>query len=127
MSAPRVPLNPEPIDALRRRFPAAIAEVIAHEDIFSGRRPAPSGEPAHVFDTEDGLRLIVSMERLQDGCVGTHISASFHTLEGAGLPWHDAQAWIFKTFAALSGDTRRPRLVAVAGAGIPHFFLERGH
>jgi hypothetical protein len=131
-STPRVPMNRQPLAELKARYPAAVAEVIDVRAIIDGLRLPPSAEPKHVFDTEDGLRLIISMERMPDGKVGTHISASLHDdhvqrLRERRLSLRETEAWVIATWQALSGSTLRPQLHGVTGGGVPHFFLERGN
>lgn len=58
-----LPFEPEAIEALHARYLAAVAELIPIADVREGRRPAPSSERAHVFDTRLGLRLIISREQ----------------------------------------------------------------
>lgn len=130
MKAPRVPWRPEPFDALRRRYPLAVAKVIPQLDVLAGAAPAPSGDPLHVFDTEIGLRLIVSLERLPGGRVGTHISASFHEplrflKKHPTLPqMFDA---VLDSWRVIAESTRTPELLGVSVGGIAHFFVERGN
>jgi hypothetical protein len=77
---PRVPFAPEPLARLRGRYSAALNPLVDHRDVGRGDwGPPPSGDAPHVFDTEDGMRLIVSRERFLDGREGVHISVSFYT------------------------------------------------
>lgn len=129
MNTPRVPLRPESIEQLRARYPQAIAEMIQQLDVLAGAKPAPSGDPVHVFDTEDGLRLIISLEQTPKGRVGVHLSASFHntlhTLERCSTL--DALVcWIGDSWRAIAGSTRIPEFLGMSEGGIPHFFVERG-
>lgn len=126
----RVPLKPEPLAALRARYHLAVARVIDPLDVARGLVPAPSADAVHVFDTEDGLRLIVSLERMPDGRVGTHISASIHDevavrqdcTTGAELFMFIGRSW-----QAISGSMFLPELLGISDGGVPHFFLERGN
>lgn len=118
-----LPFEPEPIATLRARYPAAVAELVPAAEVRAERRPAPSKDRAHVFDTETGLRLIVSREQFPDGRIGVHVSASWHrSIARATL--ESLQAEIAATWAAVSGSGRRLELVAVSPGGVPHFFLE---
>src|SRR4051812_27825169 len=73
---PPVPTKVEPLEALRSRYPAALARVYEHEDtVRGGERPGEFA--ANCFDFGDGLRLIVSRERTLWGRVMLHVSASF--------------------------------------------------
>jgi hypothetical protein len=76
MSELAVRFRPEPLDALRARYGAAVATVHDAESVAMRLAPEPGDNPANVLDCEDGLRLIVSRE----DCAGTgvllHLSAS---------------------------------------------------
>src|SRR5262245_1998633 len=96
----------------------------------------PGEFAANVFDLEDGLRLIVSRERLPDGRLFLHVTASFPTrcrmadsfrrlaltmpkkrvleLWAADLP---------RRFRELSGDGRMLELVGWSGRLIPHLMI----
>lgn len=143
-----VPLNPQPLPELRARYQAAVADVYDQADprMFTENRPGLN--PAHVFDFEDGLRLIVSRERTRRGTVGIHISASLlpgtplHrkgqelTIE-SGPPW--LRSLTIDRWAELTG-TLTPSDVAEAQRagealflgftlpkGVPHWFIVLQH
>lgn len=126
MSGPRVPWTPQPLAQLSARYLAAIAPFVDHRDARRADFEPPSGDPRHVFDCEDGLRLIVSRERCLDGREGVHISASFY-LEAP--PYvrtaEDQIAWITDRWQTLSRSTRSPELLMISEGNIPHFFVER--
>lgn len=132
MSYPRVPVSVEGLTALRARYPAAVADVVDELAVSRGLRAAPSSDPRHVFDTPDGWRLIVSLDRLPDGRVGTHLSVSIredavthiHARYRSGDAMADAvlRAWRF-----IAQSTQTPELMFVTDGGIPHWFLERGN
>lgn len=126
-SSPRVPLNPQPLAALQARYLAAVADVIPQRDVVDGRHPVPSGQPEHVFDTENGLRLIVSTEQLYDGRVGVHLSASRHS-EAAFVSYSTPQFLdaVRRQWQQLAQSSRYPVLIDW-NCGIPHFFIERGN
>jgi len=75
---PTIPYESESTESLKARVAEALKE-----PYIVGERPRPGEQRKHVFDFEDGLRLIVSRE--QAGLtVVMHISASFH---GSVLRW----------------------------------------
>jgi hypothetical protein len=121
----RVPWTPEPVPVLHRRYPAAVAELIDHLDVAQGRRPAPSGDPAHVFDTRRGLRLIISRDRLPDGRVGVHVSASWYRTLTANAKLESLHAEISASWRAISGSTRPLEFIGISGGAVPHFFVEQ--
>jgi hypothetical protein len=70
-----VPFEPQTLDELKARFHEAVSGVVDTDEIRRGLRPPPSREPKHVFDFDDGLRLIVSVDRVMDEEF-LHVSAS---------------------------------------------------
>jgi hypothetical protein len=70
-----LPHAPEPLEALRARLPDALAPVYDPALVARGLQACPGGQRRHVFDAEDGLRLIVSRDRL-GGAAHLHVSAS---------------------------------------------------
>lgn len=132
--APRVPLHVESLEALQGRYAAAIKDLINHTDATSEGFMIPSSQRHHVFDTESGWRLIISRERLFDGTVGIHFSASIHDpnkMKQLQLTWYtksspyDALDEVVRTWREISKTCRTPTLIAVSEGGIPHFFVEQ--
>lgn len=66
---------PEPLDALRARFPEALRTVHDPELIASGLQRMPGTLRSNVFDFDDGLRLIVSVDKYRR-IDRLHLSAS---------------------------------------------------
>lgn len=121
-----MPVNPQALHVLQFRYPAAVKERIAAIDTMpGGHLPAPSGNPAHVFDTVDGLRLIVSRELHPNAKTVVHISASFNTPEIAARPAAELMAWIVATWQRIAQSTAVPVLVKVSDGGVPHFVVEQ--
>lgn len=73
---PPVPVNPEPLDALKARFPKALEFVFDAVGIRDKGLIRPGECVANVFDFEDGIRLIVSRELMPDRTRVLHFSAS---------------------------------------------------
>jgi hypothetical protein len=134
---PNVPYRPEPLDRLRARYPAALRPVFDGESIALGLGPDPGAEAAQVFDSEDGIRLIVAHCDL-GGQVGVilHLSASIdpaaplyrELLRSARHIWPEwSQAEFCRLALArwreISGDDKPIDFVGYGGAkGIPHWF-----
>jgi len=122
-----LPFAPEPLAALQARYAAAVATLVDTTRVVQGLVPAPSGDRRHVFDWPDGLRLMVSRERMPDGRCGVHISASFDpacdayqdVLEGdldpAALLVLVVQRW-----SALASSARTLELLGFSERGVPH-------
>jgi hypothetical protein len=106
-----VRFRPEPLDALRARYGAAVATVHDAESVAMRLAPEPGTLPANVLDCEDGMRLIVSRE----DCAGTgvllHLSASL-------MPGSD----LFLELLSLTGDVSVDRILAAFGAAVEHRF-----
>jgi hypothetical protein len=134
---PTVPYRPEPVERLRARYPEALAGVIDLESAARGLVPWPGDEGRNVFDSEDGIRLIVAHCDL-GGEVGVilHLSASLdpaaplyrELLRSARHVWPD---WALAEFCRLalarwreiSGDDKPIDFAGYGGAkGIPHWY-----
>ena len=132
MTDARTPFQPQPIDLLRARYAAAIRPLIVAQRVMEGREPPPGSKPEHVFDFEDGLKLIVSRELLPSGNVVVHFSASF--VEGtaaavtapAGVgPFlvHAVESW-----QRLANTTQEPAVCFITpGKRIPHWHVTWSH
>lgn len=126
----RLPFQPEPIASMRARYPAARKTLYVQEDVAAGRQVAPSGLRQHVFDFEDGLRLIISRDRDPTGLVVMHLSASAQDgshMHGAicrgevGMPeFFDRVKLEWQT---LSGSTQLPQLIGISDKYVPHWIV----
>lgn len=67
------PFAPESIDSMRRRFPAAVADVYAPFELVGARSPWAMADRRHVFDFRDGMRLIISTDRGPAGTTHLHV------------------------------------------------------
>lgn len=57
-----LPFSPEPLPALQARLPAALAEPMDVQAIARHPEQSAGCLPEHIFDCEDGIRVIVSVE-----------------------------------------------------------------
>jgi hypothetical protein len=74
-TGPTLPYEPEPVASMQARFTLAIDPIIAVERVWAGLDPRPGEQRRHVFDFEDGLRLIVSRETYPtDSSIGIRLS-----------------------------------------------------
>jgi hypothetical protein len=135
--SPPVPNTPEPPEALRKRYPAALEHVYDQAAIVERGGIRPGEVAAQVFDHADGLRLIISRERTPSGHVVLHVSASMwsgsrvfeeYLLLRAFLPPKRILAMFAKSiperFRELSGDARPMRFLYFTSGVIPHFVIE---
>lgn len=130
--APRVPWSPSSIEAMTARYPDALIELVDGVEVMTGRREAPSGDPKHVFDFENGLRLIVSRDRIPGGAIGVHLSASWREgFIGKPASIEDVHTLIVDAWRSIHGGlhpaTANPGLLGVSEGGVPHFWLEQAH
>ena len=75
----RIPDKPEPMEALKARFPAVLSRVwnVDAGDVDGEKRPGQCTE--NVFDTASGLRFIVSVDQyaaVNDNKPHLHVSVS---------------------------------------------------
>lgn len=84
-TAQTLPFVPEPLEALKVRYPEAVKETYIAEGVARGLIPPPSAKREHVFDCEDGMRLIISREMFPSGHIGIHLSASFTAIDSPGV------------------------------------------
>lgn len=71
-----IPFNPEPLEQLKSRVSRAWEGTYSINLIQTNPDGRPSLKPQHVFDFEDGLRLILSRDELEKDVVFYHVSAS---------------------------------------------------
>jgi len=115
-----LPIRPEPTTLLAGRYPAAVAELVDAAAIERGERETPGKDPRHVFDFEDGTRLIVSRE-LIEGAEVTHFSASVDVerVKSVGLGFLDLAVCHFREISGWKGGVK---LVLISeGKQIPHW------
>jgi hypothetical protein len=125
-----LPFEAEPLESLRERYPRAIADLVDVESVNLGLQYDPGSERKHVFDTEDGIRLIISREdQGEDGKV-IHFSASLGrnfppvlTDEGTGA----VLTMLENRFREISGYQGEFGMGVTAPDGIPHWYIFEHH
>lgn len=65
----------EPLVKLKARFTKAVSHPVDVQNVLAGIVPVPSGLRKHVFDFEDGMRMIVSIDIIS-GTYFLHVSVS---------------------------------------------------
>jgi hypothetical protein len=132
---PLVPFKAEPLKDLQARYPQALDFVYDSDAMRDSNAIRPGEVAAQLFDFEDGLRLLISLERRPQGTV-LHLSSSFETeseLYGffrketeTKSPTQVMELFIEMTrrrFIELSGDAQPPPLIGMSNF-IPHFVKE---
>jgi hypothetical protein len=121
-----LPFQSEPLSQLRARYQAALTNIQDCRERIP--EPIPSELREHVFDCEDGLRLIISRDRETKAELYLHLSASLEV--GCELyksiTSGELQRWAFASlaqqrFAAISGDNEGFDLLDWSPRGIPHW------
>lgn len=120
-----VPFNPQPIEVLKARFPAAIAKSYSVQHVSENPEDRPGSRPEHVFDFEDGVRLIVSRD-FHNGREVIHFSGSL--MQGAGfylrgkLDKGSTLGLMRAHFFHISGiETERHHFICFSDGGVPHW------
>jgi len=137
---PPIEYSPEPLTALRARYPRALEFLYDCAAVRDGGAITPGEVAANVFDFDDGLRLIVSRERLPEGVETVHLSASIRPGSRMAAeverqvarrdPEHVASAhkrWaagIPERFRQLAGDGFRLLFVGFSDKAVPHWYAE---
>lgn len=123
-----MPHVPEPVEAQRARYPAAIAEVFDVESIRLGTTTTPGQLRRCVFDSPDGLRLIVSREALAGMGVHLHVSASadqesrlFADARGGRIGIAEFTKIALDRFHLISGDPTPLQFSHLSPKGVPHW------
>jgi hypothetical protein len=124
-----LPHMAESIDVQRPRYREAIAEVFDIEAMNLGTIMRPGELRRCVFDSADGLRLIVSREAEASLGRYLHVSASLDSdcplhrmvmARGAGMTTFLVEA--VGRYRAISGDTGPLDLAGITDKGVPHWF-----
>jgi len=119
-----IPFSPEPVDSLKDRFCDSVIDLYNTDDIKAGKIKAPSKKKEHVFDFEDGIRLIVSRE-LYNGKEFIHMSGSFSGNLIPELKLKDGLSLLVDKYRALSGDDKGNAMqYYVTEAGVLHLIYD---
>ena len=113
----RLPFKPETFEGIKARLPIALVDVY---EIHT--EPRPGLQRKHVFDFQDGVRMIISRDAVDgDSCV--HVSASAFGLEIDRIVSRGPQYFVDKIKKRWLELGRNP--LDFAGfsleKGVPHF------
>jgi hypothetical protein len=124
--------NPMSIEHNRERYSACLREIHDVEAIQYSGAKRPGEMPEHIFDFNDGTRLIVSRERFPDGKVWLHVSASFRPESKRWWQCKNARtdkdilrlfAWCVLLHAKISGSNAPLELAGQSKVKhVPHWF-----
>lgn len=126
-----LPFEPKSVESMRARYPEAVKETFTMEMVLGGNRPGKHRK--HVFDFEDGLRVIVSKEPLLDGNTALHFSFSFkddsefyEKLKGEQDTAKKCTEMIAEHVESMGGPAKtvKPLSIFVSEGGILHLAYE---
>jgi len=115
--------KPETIIALKERYKEAIATAYSTEHISKNPQERPGAKRQHVFDFEDGIRIIVSRDLLK-GQEFLHFSGSAMPSIYKGLSDHSLLSRMIINFAKISNYSGKVQLAGFSKEGIPHFYIK---
>lgn len=124
-----LPFEPESIESLRARYPDALRSVFNAEAVAFGGAPRPGQIRAHVFDSPDGVRLIVDREKSPGHPVYLHLTGSAQEgtplrddLRDGRASLADVLARILDRYRDISGDDRPLTFLGLSeDKGCPHW------
>jgi hypothetical protein len=128
-----LPHEPQSLKQLQARFFFALSITYDTTDVISKNINFGIGQNRqHVFDCEDGLRIILSREREPRGLVFIHVSASwdptcgfYRAIQQHAATLGDALKLVETRYREISGDSRAMRFLGITvPRGIPHFAIE---
>lgn len=118
-----LPFIPEPLEQLKKRYRAAIEKPV--NAVYANQHPeeSPGKKRQHVFDCEDGMRMIISRDYAGNDEV-FHISASVEDAIWKGPFDERLLKQMKERFAAISGSSiPNNSTFIVTEKGIPHWFF----
>ena len=139
---PKMRVPPQPLAELQARYPKAVEDIYDQDSIVLGVAKPPSSNHKHIFECEDGWRLIVSRERSVKGELFLHLSASFcipsavhdrfeafkKTREFTGVDAIVAETCrlVEERFRAISGDHKPMEFIGFTANFVPHWMRKDG-
>lgn len=128
----RLPHQPENLASMRDRYGAAREPLYDQVAVSEGRQAIPGELRPHVFDFDDGIRLMVSRERTPDGDVVLHLSASveedselYRWIKKGRVGVNEFCFAVIKKWRAISDSKAEVTFIGISSPkGCPHWFVE---
>jgi hypothetical protein len=122
-----LPFEPESEFLLKQRYKDAVEPVYSLDEMEGPNRPSLRRQ--HVFDFQDGLRLIITRERYPEGQVVLHWSASIDKdifIKDKFPSVHEFIMFIMEHMHELwdSEEKHGSVIIKNTGSDVFHFFLE---
>lgn len=115
-----IPFEPQPLKQLQERYAEAI-DIVWVADKNMVDRPGLHRE--NVFDTEDGIRLIISKDLSPNGKEYIHFSGSVKEsiyVDDISVEWKDV---FTQKFDEITKHKNNYQLITVTQGGIPHWIV----
>ena len=116
------PFNPQPLQLLKERYPKAVAVAYNVDKCIAEQIIPPSKRPEHIFDTEEGIRIIISRDN-KNGSEYIHFSGSFDDSYQGPMNMNCMQRMV-DLFGAISGMREPCRLIGFSKDRVPHWLVE---
>ena len=131
MTTPVIPTwEPMPAKDHVVRYPLALAKVWDVESIEMGTEQSPALDPSCRFDFHDGMRMIISRNRMPDGEIVIYVSASAQMGSKLNKSVSSPSRMlgfieiVKDRFAFISQSKDRLELLGFsAGKGVPYFLV----
>lgn len=107
----------------RARYKAALRDWYSAEKCAAGQQERPGNKAKHVFDFEDGIRLIISRDR-NNGKEYIHVSGSGTDEYMSDKGFSAAKRDMENKFRQLCQRDVPLEFIAVSEGGIPHWIIE---
>jgi len=119
-----IPHCPEPIEIMRERLPLALVKVNrAGPDRLAIDLDKPGDLPSHIFDFEDGMRIVVSRDEIK-GVIFIHVSFSWFLPKPSGKTDADVRSGMQKGLSDLGLMLPLREHADLLTAHIPHWFWD---
>lgn len=108
----------------QERYKEAIREPYSVAKVLKEQETRPGNKPKHVFDFEDGIRLIISRDYHKDSEY-IHFSGSVSDTHFKGIVGKNILDMMLRKFKDLTGYEGQPQFGGITPGGIPHWFIEK--
>lgn len=116
-----IPFNTQPLSQLKERYNYAIKARNNLTNILANPEERPGAKPVHIFDFEDGIRLIVSRDVIKEMEV-IHFSGSINEALFKGKLNKALLSTMVTHFIELSEYRGAITMSGFSDTGIPHFY-----
>lgn len=118
-----IPFSPKSMNLNRARYKAALRDWYSAEKCAAGQQERPGNKAKHVFDFEDGIRLIISRDR-NNGKEYIHVSGSGTDEYMSDKGLFDAKRDMENKFRELCQKNVPMKFIVLSEGGIPHWIIE---